>query len=196
MHYMPDTEDEDSAAETFWSEGYKQVIREDARQVIGTQLHDKKRFSRIYQKQYCEKFSSHDQFLDKIADMVVIGAENGADDAFDEIMDAFLEEDALPDMRRYTHYFWPEVVSQAVRKKLRQVIVDEYNEDDVYKYAYKAGYQDDYGGFNKFLNQVAELVIIGTINGANDMLNTIYRSFIRLSPLVTARRHPRRLKTW
>ena len=196
MHYMPDTEDEDSAAETFWPEGYKQVIREDARQVISTKLQGNKRLSRIYQKQYAEKFSSYDQFLDKIADMVVISAENGADDAFDEIMDAFMEEDALPDIRKYTSYFKPEIISKTVRENLRKIIIDEYNEDNVYKYAYMAGYQNDYGEFEKFLNQVAELVILGAMNGADSMLEHIYSSFINLSPLVTARRHPRRLKTW
>ena len=196
MHYMPDTEDEDSAAETFWPEGYKQVIREDARQVISTKLQGHKRFSHIYQKLYSEKFSSYDQFLNKIADMVVISAENGADDAFDEIMDAFMEEDALPDMRKYTSYFKPEVISKAVRENLRQVIIKEYSEDDVYKFAYMAGYRNDYGGFEKFLNQVAELVILGAMNAADNMLEHIYSSFINLNPLVTARRHPRRLKTW
>ena len=64
MHYMPDTEDEDSAAETFWPEGYKQVIREDVRQAVGTQLNGKRRFRHVYQQQYCAKFSSHGQFLD------------------------------------------------------------------------------------------------------------------------------------
>ncbi len=196
MHYMPDTEDEDSAAETFWPEGYKQVIREDVRQAVGTQLNGKKRFRHIYQQRYREKFSSYDQFLDKIADMIAIGAENGADDAFDEIMDAFLEEAALPEVRRYAHYFWPEVFPQAVIKKFRRVIVDEYGGDDVYNFAYKAGYQDDFGGSDEFVEQVAELVIIGAMNGANDRLEAIYRSFLRFSPLAAARRHPRRLKTW
>ena len=74
MHYIPDTEDEDSAAESFWPEGYKQVIREDVRQFIGAQLKNKKQFSHVYQKQYHERFSSHGEFLDKIADMVAIGA--------------------------------------------------------------------------------------------------------------------------
>ncbi len=196
MHYMPDTEDEDSAAETFWAEGYKQIIREDVRQAIGTQLNSKKRFNRVYQRGYSEKYSSYSQFLDKIADTVTIGAENGADDAFDDIVDAFLVEAALPEMRRYIHYFWPEAVPQAVKKKLRQVIVDEYSQDDVYDFSYKAGYRDDFRSFDGYINQVAELVVTGAMNGANDMLEAIYRSLMCLSSLTPARRHPRRLKTW
>ena len=196
MHYMPDTEDEDSAAETFWPEGYKQVIREDVRQATGAQLNDKKRFSRVYQRGYSEKYSSYSQFLDKIADTVTIGAENGADDAFDDIVDAFLAEAALPEMRRYIHYFWPEAVPQAVKKKLRQVIADEYSQDNVYGFSYKAGYRDDFCSFDGYINHVAELVVTGAMNGANEMLEAIYRSLMHLSPLTPARRHPRRLKTW
>ena len=44
MHFMPDTEDLDSAAETFWPGGYKQVIREDVRQSVGDKIGDGKLF--------------------------------------------------------------------------------------------------------------------------------------------------------
>ena len=52
MHFMPDTEDADSAVETFWPEGYKQVIREDVHQLIGAQLNEGKRLRHIYQQRY------------------------------------------------------------------------------------------------------------------------------------------------
>ena len=38
MHYLPDTEDEDSAAEKFWPEGYKQIIREEVPARVSAQL--------------------------------------------------------------------------------------------------------------------------------------------------------------
>ena len=196
MHYMPDTEDEDSAAETFWPEGYKQVIREDVRQVIGAQLNDKKRFSHIYQRGYGEKYPDYGQFLNKIADMVTIGAENGADDSFDDIIDSFLAEAVLPAVRRHVRYFWPQALNPAVKKRLQRIIVDEYGQDDVYSFAYRIGYKNDYPSFNAYINQVAELVVTGAINGADDMLEAIYKSFATLNPLPPARRHPRRLKTW
>ena len=196
MHYMPDTEDEDSAAETFWPEGYKQVIKEDVRQTIGAQLNDKKRFRRVYQLEYSEKYSSYSQFLDKIADMVIIGAENGADDTFDDIIDAFLEEAALPEVPRYVQYLWPQPFSPKTKRRLEQVIVDEYSQDNVYIFTYKVGYRDDFHSFDGYINHVAELVLTGAMNGANDMLEAAYRSFMHLSPLTLARRYPRRLKTW
>ena len=194
MHYMPDTEDEDSAAETFWPEGYKQVIREDVRRAILTQLIGKKRFRRVYRNGYSERYSSYEEFLDKVADMAAIGAENGADDAFDEIMDAFLEEEALPPLRRYTSYSWPDALPREVRERLRRSIINEYSQDDVYLFAYKVGYKNDFNTLDGYLNRVAELVETGAKNGAEDTLDHIYRSFMILDRLRTVRRYPRRLK--
>jgi hypothetical protein len=196
MHFMPDTEDEDSAAETFWPEGYKQVIREDVRRAILARLIAKKRFRRVYRNGYSDRYPSYKEFLDKVADMVAIGAENGADDAFDEVMDSFLEEEALPELRRYSSYSQPDALPRDVRERLRRSIVDEYSQDDVYLYAYKVGYKNDFNTLDEYLNRVADLVENGAKNGAEDTLEQIYRSFIMLDRLRTVRRYPRRLKMW
>ncbi len=197
MHFMPDTEDEDSAAETFWPEGYKQVIREDFRRLIGPQLKDGKKLGHIYRQRYSEKFTDFNQFADRITDMIAIGAENGADDAFDDIISAFLTESPVPEVQRYARYFWPQVLPERVKKRLQQVIVDEYGQDNIYSYAHKVGYQGSYRNFDAFINQVAQLVAIGATNGADDMLEALYRSFFTpLYPLPPARRHSRRLKMW
>ena len=196
MHFMPDTEEEDSAAEAFWPEGYKRVIREDVRRQVGAQFNDGKKLRHIYQQLYSDKYSAVSQFSDKIADMIVIGIDNGADDAFDEIIDSFLTESPLPEERRYARYLWPKIIRQESQEKLRQVIIDEYSQDDVYKHAYKVGYQNTYRTFNEYINRVAQLVISGAINGADDTLEAIYQAFFTRSHLPPARRHPRRLKSW
>jgi len=196
MHFMPDTEDEDSAAETFWPEGYKQVIREEVRRAIATQLASKKRFRRVYRQGYSGWFSSYEEFLDRIADMVAIGAENGADDAFDDVVDALMEEEALPELRRYTGYLWPNALPRDVREDLHCVIVDEYTQDDVYRFAYSVGYKNDFSTLEGYIDRVAELVENGARNGANDALEGIYCSFMGLHRLMPVRRYPRRLKMW
>jgi hypothetical protein len=196
MHFMPDTEDEDSAAETFWPEGYKQVIREDLRQAVARELEARRRFRKVYSQVYAERYPSYEDFLTKVADMVAVGAENGADEAFDEIVDAFLSESALPDQRRYVAYLWPATLPRKVRDKLHAVIVDEYRQDDIYRFAYQVGYKDDFPTFDDFMDQVAQLVMTGTRNGADDMLEGIYRSMMMRERLAPARRNPRRLKTW
>ena len=196
MHFMPDTEDEDSASETFWPEGYKQVIRDDFRQLISAQLNDGKKLRHVYQQRYSEKFTDLVQYANRIADTIAIAAENGADDAFDDIISAFLTESPLPEVRRHARYFWPQVFPKKARQRLRQIIIDEYSQDNVYSYAYKVGYQGKYRNFNEYISQVAEIVVTGVINGADDILEAIYRSFMPLYPLPPARRHPRRLKMW
>ncbi len=195
MHFMPDTEEQDSAEEAFWPEGYKQVIARDVREVIGAHFNNDKRLRHIYQP-YSAEYRDPAQFAGKIADMVTIGAENGADDAFDEVIAAFVAESPLPEERRYARYLWPSVLPAGVKNKLRQVIIDEYRQDDIYNYAYKAGYQTDYHHLDEFIDRIAQLVVTGTVNGADDMLEAIYRSLLVASPLPPARRRPRRLKRW
>jgi len=194
VHFMPDTEDADSAAERFWPEGYKQVIRGELRGLIGARLNGGRRLRHVYQR-FTEKYADPEQFGSRIADMLAIGAENGADDAFSDIISAFLTESPLPEVRRHARYLWPQLFPQQAKDSLRRVIVEEYGQDDIYKYAYGVGYRKTYGTFDEFLNQVAELVITGTMNGTDDMLEGLYRSFLASRPLPQARRYPRRLKT-
>ena len=196
MHFMPDTEDADSAAERFWPEGYKQVIREDSRQAVAAQLNAGKKLRHVYQQQYSEKFADLDQFANKIADMISIGAENGADNAFDELMEAFLIEDPLPEGHRYIRYFLPQAFSPNIKDKLTQVIIDEYSQDNVYQHAYDSYYQRKLPSFDEFIARVAQTVVTGAMNGADDTLEAIYKSFMTPHPLPPARRYPRRLKLW
>lgn len=196
MHFMPNTEDKDSAAETFWPEGYKQVIREDVRQSIGAKIGDGKRLRHIFQRSYSGKYRDLHEFINKIADMIAIGAENGADDIFEELMEAFLVEAPLPEGRRYTSYFWPQAFTPGSKNNLAQVVIDEYSQDNVYRHAYDSYYQAKFHSFDEFIHQVARNVVIGAMNGADDMVGAIYRSFITPHSLPPARRYPRRLKLW
>ncbi len=193
---MPDTEDADSAAERFWPEVYKQVIREDVRQSAGAKLGDGKRLRHIFQRLYAEKYHDPAQFADKIADMVIVGAENGADDAFDELLETFLVEAPLPQGREYIRYFWPQAFSPSIKNKLTQVIMKEYSQDNIYQHAYDSYYKRKFRSFDEFIDQAARTVVIGAMNGADDMVAAIYRSFVTPHPLPPARRYPRRLKLW
>ncbi len=196
MHYLPDTEDEDSAAEKFWPEGYKQVIREGIPAQVAAQFHGEKQLEDIYEERFSEKYSDPGEFLNRMGDMVAVGAENGADDVFNDIMDSFLYELPLPDMRKYAHYLWPEVLTEDITGRLRQIILDEYSVDGIYTNAYSVGYADRYSSFDEYIDWVCEIVITGTKNGANDALERMYRSFLMHTPLTPARRRPRRLRTW
>ena len=109
MHFMPDTEDADAAAEAFWPDGFKEAIRSDVGQAVVAAISGGKRFRKVYEQRFCESYPDFDQFAKRIADMVVIGAERGADDAFDEMNAVFLTDSSLPlpGARRYARYLWP-----------------------------------------------------------------------------------------
>jgi len=196
MHFMPDTEDEDSAAETFWPEEYKQVIREQAPPLVRVGLLKENAFASVYEQGYKDKFSSHTQFLEKIADMVAVGAENGADDAFDDIINSFLKELPLPQLRAYAHYMTPAAISEETKQILRQSIIGEYGKDNIYVYAYGVGYTKTFANFEDYIGFIAELAVVGAMNGGNETLERLYRSFLKWAPIVPVRRHPRRLKVW
>lgn len=196
MHFMPDTEDEDSAAETFWPEGYKQVIREKVPPSVRAELLKEKPFAGVYGRLYEDKFTDHTQFLEKLADMVAVGAENGADDAFDDIINSFLKEAPLPGIRAYAHYAWPAALNREMAAVLKQNIIGEYSKDNIYVYAYGVGYTKTFPTFDDYMRFVADLVVTGAQNGADDTVESIYRSFLKGAPILPVRRHPRRLKVW
>jgi len=196
MHFMPDTEDQDSAAETFWSEGYKLVIREIAPPEIESKLLKEKPFVSVYELDYKSKYDDYDLFLKKLAEMAAISLENGADNAFDDIIDSFLKEAPLPQIRTYAQYFLGAQLSIESRAKLNNIIIDEYRRDNIYGYAYGVGYKKIFSSLEEYIKQVAELVITGAQNAANDTLGNIFRNLYLHAPLPPIRRHPRRLKIW
>jgi hypothetical protein len=196
MHFMPDTEDEDSAAETFWPEGYKQNIREYVPGDVKCGLLRVNSLRAVFERRYLDRYPDYAGFTEKIADMVAVGAENGADDAFDDIIHSFLLELPLPPIRDYANYSEPEALSDEMTHKLKQNIISEYSKDNIYTHAYKVGYARTFLTFEEYINRVAEIVVIGSAKGANDILVNLYRAFLFSAPIIPVRRHPRRLKVW
>jgi hypothetical protein len=128
--------------------------------------------------------------------MVVIGAERGSDDAFDEMNAVFLSDSSLPppEARRRARYLWPGLFPDDLKKSVHQAIVEEYSQEQAYINAYEDQLAGRYRNPEGFMNEIAEFVVVGAENGIDDMLNEIYRSFLFCSPLPPARRHPKRLK--
>ncbi len=196
MHFMPDTEDEDAAAEAFWPEGYKQVIREDLRRAVAGKLDDGQSLKSVYEREYTEQYGSLSEFTGRLADMLAIGAENGADDIFDDIVSSFLHEAPLPPERPYARYIQPDVIPAEAKDKLGESVLSEYSKDNIYVYAYGVGYKKIFPTFDDYIKHIARMVVTGAERGADDMLGAIYRSFLWSGKLPPARRRPRRLKTW
>lgn len=195
MHFLPDTEDEDAAAERYWPDSFKQVVRNEVRRAIRAEFNESS-LRHIYKQQHFDKYPELSQFVDRIADMAVVGAENGADDGFDAIYRAFLAESPLPEARQYARYFWPQIFSQKLKGEIHQAVATDYSQDEAFQHAYKVGYAKTYSNFEEFIDEVARLVVAAVVNGVDDMLARIYRSFIATQVLPPARRNPKRLKDW
>jgi hypothetical protein len=195
MHFFPDTSDADSAAETFWPEGYKQVIREDFRKAVRPRISGSY-LERAYHRNYSQEYSNPDELTDRIADMVTIGAENGTDIAFDNIYSAFLTESPMPELRGYARPLLPQAVRGDVERKITDTVIADFSGEKVYRHAYKVGYSGDFAGFEEFIQRVAALVVAGARLGSDDMMAAINKSLIRGLPLPPARRNPRRLRSW
>jgi len=195
MHFLPDTEDADAAAERFWPDAFKQVIQRELRPKIGEYLNERS-LEHIYQRQYQDLYTDSRQFVEKIIDMTMIGAVNGADRGFESIYQAFLAEASLPAPRPYARYLWPHVFSGDIKTHIHQSIVLDYRPDDGFQHAYRVGYAKTYASYEEFICYAAGLVVEATEKGVDDMLGLIYRAFLARRPLPPARRNPKRLKQY
>ena len=116
-------------------------------------LLDKGEFKNIRQR-YAGKYPELSQFNHKLVNVIVTGAQNGANDAFDGIMNAFMAETPLPQSRHHARYLTPEIFPPEIRSQLSQIIIDEYQQDDIYRYAYDAGYKNVYPTIDELSNKL------------------------------------------
>lgn len=193
MHDLPDTDDADASAEKFWPEGYKNVLRTDLKQGFVDLVITSGAFRSFYDSSYQDRFASYKSFVDRLAEMVVIGSENGVDRILGEVYDAFRNNSPFPDKRYYAKYFWPEVFNEELRKVLASKAFDEFDNHHAYVHIYEDHYESNLS-FDEFISQIADLVVMGAVNGADEALGQIYGAFLDRAPIPTARRRPRALR--
>jgi uncharacterized protein YciU (UPF0263 family) len=199
VHDLIDTDDADAAAERFWPEGFKQIIREEVGKLVNKKFKQRKSFHQIYEERFSHRYADFDRFVERMADMVVIGAENGADDAFDDIHAAFQMETPLLDSTEYAHHLWPQGLDNEIRRRIHKSVIEEYGKERYYQRQFKNAnedWPDKYSDISRFLDEIARLVVTGAANGADDMLEETYKALLLSRPLPPARRHPKRLKIW
>jgi hypothetical protein len=195
MHFLPDTNDAESLQERYWPDSFKQVIQEAVKGSLATRFKAAD-LNWVYQRYYTDAFPDVEAFRLNLINAAVIGAENGADDGFEKVYSAFLKETALPAVYSRTGTIWPFRISKKEQLKIRKAIVEDYFIDDGFNYAYRDGYRKQFSLFSAFIDAVADLLVVTTINGVNDTLERYYAAFFRGIPLPVMRRNPKRLKTW
>jgi len=199
MHFLPNTLEEDAAGERYWPDGFKQVIRGEIPPVLHSEFNEQS-LGQIYKEKFYEKFRAKypdlKSLIDQVIGLVVIGAENGADQGFDGVFQSFMSESPLPDAKPYARHLWPYIFSGLLKGKIHQAIVKEYKRDKSLQYAYKVGYAAKYGSFAEFIDEIAWRIEAGIESGVDEVLAKIYRSFLAKRGLPQGRRRPKRLKEW
>lgn len=195
MHYLPDTNDEESLQERYWPDSFKKTIREVIRSSISARLKDSD-LENIYRRNYTMLFNDVPKLRESILNAVVIGAENGADEGFERVYNAFINETPLPEIFRRVRPVWPFRISTRDRRKIHRAIVVDYLMDDGFNYAFRDGYRDQFVLFSSFIDAVAKVLVDSMENGINITLEQLYIAFLRGLPIPVIRRNPRRLKTW
>jgi hypothetical protein len=196
MHFMEDTEQEDSVGELFWGENFKKILKDKLPKAIFEEMIDDRGLMNVYERLYGGLFSSYEAFVRAASSMIEIGCENGADRAFDDIYFAFRNHLPLPETRRCFSYFWPRVPSSDLLQEVNESLIAEYRKEVSYLADYRDYYSQIYPTFSSFLDRVAELVVSGTRDGADGTIGQMYRCFMLGLPLPPSRRRARRLKGW
>lgn len=194
MHDIPDTEDQDADAEKYWPANFKQIIRTRLKDSFTIKVTESSAFTAIHNNYYKEYFDSYEEFVSRLGEIVLIGAENGADEIFDEIYNSFFRETDLPDVRTCANYFWPQPLSDEIKKELHQAVFEEYRGFHDYVHIFEDHINSKYQSFDEFINRIAALVVTGAVNGADDSIGKIYHSFLTGTALPILRRYPRRVK--
>ena len=193
MHEMPDTEGADAASERLWPEGYKHRIRHAVLQRMVDNLREAGACEHVYESHYTTALENYPIFVERVAEIVTIGAENGTDRAFGEIHSAMRNGRDLPLARVRARYLWPQPFDEDLKTALRGEITAEYRESHALEHLHEDHYLGKLG-FKDFIDRAAKLLVVGGINGADDSLAAVYRALLDGSPLPMARRRPRRIQ--
>lgn len=194
MHFFVLTEAEENVEEKFWPEGFKKIIRTEVEKTIFDQVTKGHSFNKTYQAYYSTAHNEYTDFVANLARIVAIGAENGAEEMFDEIYSITENKSDLPEIRMYARYHWPNALTKELESEIEYAIIGEYRQEEAYSRTYQDHFKEKYKDFNEFLSAIARLVTAGAVNGADDTLGKIYQAFLKHEPLPIARRRPRRLK--
>ena len=195
MHDIVDTEQYDAASEHYWPDRFKEVIRQKLAGAVIEALQSEDAFMGLYRDRYEKTYAHYDLFIRRIAEIAVIGAENGADGMFATVHAAVVAGGDLPRRAPYRRSLLIDAFNEPLRKAVSRAFIDEYKEDHFYEHAFEHC-KDAFADFPSFMDRLAELVTTGSVNGSEDMLAAVYRSLFYRLPLPVARRYPKRLKRW
>ncbi len=197
MHDVIDTEGEDLAAESYWPDDHKQVLRKRLHDCV---LREAERHSvsrEFFQKRRVGSLSFHDDFLIFLGHAITIGAENGSDQALAR-MSIFLRtggdftSTAIP----FSSYLWPTLFPPEVKNEIREEALAAFSREHMLEHSYEDHYRETYPSFNDFVKDIAEHLLMGAVNGADETLCSILTALALGLPMPPVRRYSKLLKRW
>lgn len=196
MHDVLDTEQIDYRREKPWPQNYKAFIRDTLGRHLADEFFRQGTFRLSYERCHQDIFATYEELIDSISGRVIAGAERCVDRAFERMVDAFKSAVELPSVHPYKNHLWPFPLPDDLTYLYFSEIVSEYSKEHILEHIFEDHYQDRYESFNAFIHFLGMNMVVGLLNGAEDTLGEIYRSFILGIPLPVARRSPQILKTW
>ncbi|MEW6184927.1 MAG: hypothetical protein AB1585_04205 [Thermodesulfobacteriota bacterium] len=193
MHDLPDTDEADAAAERYWPDFFKWVLKTNLKEKVEKALLEEQAFSSFHQGLYSGSFPTYEAFIGRLAEGVAMGAENGLDDRMDEIHRALVRDLPFPPRGLYAVYFWPDPFDEPLGSLLYREVFEEFRSHPVYRHIHEDHYHSHWT-FDEFIDHLAHGAVAGARNGADKTLGDIYRAFIYETPLPAFRRRPRRVR--
>ncbi len=192
MHEVLDTETVDAAQELFWPQSFKWILRSEFKSAVIDWIKHQNIFKKLADQKPEE---DRDFFIEMLADKMVIGGENGADDAFEVIHKTFSQGRPIPCMVEWVENITgKELFTEDVRMNIQKKIVEEYSNEHLYEHIFEDFYMNTYSGFADFIEAVSKLAVTGIINGLENKYRKIVQSYLYGIPLPPARRHPQAIK--
>jgi hypothetical protein len=196
LHDILDTEKTDLQGEVAWPQEFKKSLREGLSSHVSEKFHANKAFKLLHERFYRTAFVSYHDFVAAVSNLVVIGAENGADLVWAMMVDALEAGSVLPSHSPYARNLWPLPAPEELKMSWQRKISEEYLSDHVLGHVYEDHYKQSRQDFPAFVSLLAENLVNGVTNGAEDTLAAIYRCFMRGAPMPVGRRNPRMLRSW
>ena len=197
MHDVIDTEAEDLAAESYWPGDHKQVLRKRLQDCVLREAGRHSVSREFFQKRRGGSLSFHDDSLNFLGHAITIGAENGSDQALAR-MSIFLRAGgdftsaAIP----FSSYLWPTLFPPEVQNEIREEALAAFSREHLLEHFYEDHYRGTYPSFRDFVNAIAEKLLTGAVNGADEMLRLILTALELGLPLPPVRRFAKLLKRW
>jgi len=196
LHDVIDTESEDQESESYWPDSYKKIIRTGLSALFPETARNGVFSREILEKRFSRRFDGYDDAPAYLARVVGIGAENGSDRVLFRMASRLRNGGALNVVLPYHRYLRPSLFPDEFQQEIRKESVAVFYPEHILKHVYEDFYTGAYGTYDHFIRIFTDQLLLGAVNGADDMLGMILTAFALELPLPPVRRYPRPLKHW